>query len=94
MPPLSLEERVAVLEQELSDLKSRQGREKDWRRTIGMFTDNPEMKELFTEAMKLREADRRSFLSFLDELDARPVKPGPSVGPLNREELYDRGDVA
>jgi hypothetical protein len=61
MPPLSLEERVAVLEQELAELKSRrvQGREKDWRRTIGMFTDNPEIKELFSEAMKLREADRR-----------------------------------
>jgi hypothetical protein len=34
-------------------------RHKDWRRTIGMFTDNPEMKVLFAEAMKLREADRR-----------------------------------
>ncbi|HKA05659.1 MAG TPA: hypothetical protein VKD71_00285 [Gemmataceae bacterium] len=59
MPPLSLEERVAVLEQELSELKSQQGRGKDWRRTIGMFTDNPGMKELFAEAMKLREVDRR-----------------------------------
>ena len=61
MPPLSLEERVAVLEQELSVLKSRRGngREKDWRRTIGVFTDNAQMKELFAEAMKLREADRR-----------------------------------
>ena len=61
MPPLSLEERVAVLEQELSELKSRRGngREKDWRRTIGLFTDNPQMQELFAEAMKLREADRR-----------------------------------
>jgi hypothetical protein len=60
MPPLSLEQRVAVLEQELSELKSRRGngRDKDWRRTVGMFTDNPGMKELFSEAMKLREADR------------------------------------
>jgi hypothetical protein len=31
------------------------------------------------------------FLKFLDELAARPLKPGPSVGPLNREELYERG---
>lgn len=31
------------------------------------------------------------FLKFLDELAARPLKPGPSVGPLNREELYHRG---
>jgi hypothetical protein len=60
MPPLSLEQRVAALERELAKLKSQQGegRKKDWRRTIGMFTDNPEMKELFAEAMKLREADR------------------------------------
>jgi hypothetical protein len=42
-------------------LKSQQGlrRDKDWRRTVGLFTDNPQMKELFAEAMKLREADRR-----------------------------------
>ena len=59
--PQSLEQRVAALEQELSELKRRQGncREKDWRRTIGVFTDNPQMKALFAEAMKLREADRR-----------------------------------
>jgi hypothetical protein len=31
------------------------------------------------------------FLRFLDELAARPLKSGPSVGPLNREELYQRG---
>jgi hypothetical protein len=36
----------------------RDERAKDWRRTIGMFTDNPGMKELFAEAMRLREADR------------------------------------
>jgi hypothetical protein len=60
MASLSLEQRVAALEHELAQLKSqrRNGREKDWRRTIGMFTDNPGMKELFAEAMKLREADR------------------------------------
>ena len=47
------------LEQELSQLKAHRGRDKDWRRTVGMFTDNPGMKELFADAMKLREADRR-----------------------------------
>lgn len=31
------------------------------------------------------------FLKFLDELAARPLKLGASVGPLNREELYERG---
>lgn len=57
----SLEERVATLEREVAELKafSRQGRlGKDWRRTIGMFTDDREMQRLFGEAMKLREADR------------------------------------
>ncbi len=34
---------------------------------------------------------RANLLKFLDELAARPLKPGPSVGPLNREELYQRG---
>ena len=60
MAGLSLEQRVAALEEELAGLKSRRrnGRAKDWRRTIGIFTDNPGMKELFAEAIKLREADR------------------------------------
>jgi hypothetical protein len=60
MSALSIEQRVAALELELAELKSqrRNGRKKDWRRTVGIFTDNPGMKELFAEAMKLREADR------------------------------------
>jgi len=60
MAALSLEQRVAALEKELAGLKSprRNGRAKDWRRTVGIFTDNPGMQELFAEAMKLREADR------------------------------------
>ncbi|HLW66246.1 MAG TPA: hypothetical protein VKS79_13115 [Gemmataceae bacterium] len=61
MKPLTVDQRLAVLEHELSELKALrgQGHVKDWRRTIGIFTDNPGMKELFAEAMKLREADRR-----------------------------------
>jgi hypothetical protein len=39
-------------------------------------------------ADKQRHAD---LLKLLDELAARPLKPGPSVGPLSREELYQRG---
>ena len=60
LAPLSLEQRVAALEEELAGLKSRRrnGRAKDWRRTVGIFTDNPGIKELFREAIKLREADR------------------------------------
>ena len=61
MPPPSLEQRVAALEQELAALKAHRGigPARDWRRTVGRFTDNPGMKELLAEAMKLREADRR-----------------------------------
>ena len=57
----TIEQRVVALEHELADLKAGRanGRVKDWRRTIGQFTDNPQMKELFAEAMKLRDADRK-----------------------------------
>ena len=60
--PLSLEQRIAALEQEVASLKTRQAIEPgkdDWRQTIGMFTDNPGMLEIFAEAMKIREADRK-----------------------------------
>jgi hypothetical protein len=55
---LSLEERVANLERELAELKAERGKKrvKDWRCTVGMFPDKP---EVFAEAMKLREADRK-----------------------------------
>jgi hypothetical protein len=59
MSRLSLEERLAALEREVADLKAQRPHEKDWRRTVGMFTDNPEVQEIFADAMKLREADRK-----------------------------------
>jgi hypothetical protein len=34
-------------------------RAKDWRRTIGAFTDNEGVKDLLHDAMRLREEDRR-----------------------------------
>jgi hypothetical protein len=61
LTPLSMEERIAALEREVADLKAQRPQEsakKDWRRTIGMFTDNPGAQEIFTDAMKLREAER------------------------------------
>ncbi len=52
-----LELQVAKLQGELSTSPPKNG--KDWRRTIGMFTDDPGMQEIFEEARKIREADRR-----------------------------------
>jgi hypothetical protein len=58
----SLEKRVAALERALARLEARDQngarRNKDWRRTIGLFTDDPGMLELFDQAQKLRKADR------------------------------------
>ena len=56
-----LEKRVAALEQEVAGLKATLATKprKDWQRTIGMFRDDPGMLEIFQEAMKIREEDRR-----------------------------------
>ena len=59
----SLERRVAALEQQMAELKaalanSNGPREKDWRSTIGIFTDKPGVLQIFEDAMKLREIDR------------------------------------
>jgi hypothetical protein len=56
-----LEKRVAALEQEVAGLKATLATKphKDWRRTIGMFSDDPGMLQIFHEAMKIREDDRR-----------------------------------
>lgn len=49
-------------------------------------------REDFGSANNAAESRRRAdFLKFLDDLAERPLKPGPSVGPLNREELHERG---
>ena len=59
MSRLSLEQRVAALEQQMAKINAEQahGSEpKDWRRTVGKF---PQMQEIFAEAMKLREMDRK-----------------------------------
>ena len=60
----TLEERVAALEKEVAQL-SRQlrsdeepGRD-DWKSTLGMFANDPIMKEIDEEARKIREEDRR-----------------------------------
>src|SRR5579864_1785666 len=56
-----LEKRVAALEHEVADLKAvlAERPTKDWRRTVGIFGDDPGMREIFHEAMKIREENRR-----------------------------------
>lgn len=51
-----LESRVAKLEEEL---RAARGRSKDWRRTIGAFTDDDGMHAILREAIRLRESDRK-----------------------------------
>jgi hypothetical protein len=60
----TLEKRVASLEAEVAKLREAlrtagDRPAKDWRRSVGIFTNDPGMKEIFAEAMRLREADRK-----------------------------------
>ena len=57
----TLEERLARVEQLVEELvrkSERPKREKDWRRTVGMFRGDPIMKEIIEEGRRIREADR------------------------------------
>ena len=62
MMETTLEERVEVLEKQVASLLSRLGSQptqKDWQHTIGMFADDPVMRDIQAEGQKIREADRR-----------------------------------
>lgn len=62
MPETSLEERVVKLEKLVDTLWQQVGlsaRKKNWRRTAGMFDDDPLMKEIIEEGQRVRAADRR-----------------------------------
>ncbi len=52
-----LEARVAELQEEV---RAARRSAKDWRRTIGAFTDDAGMQAVLHEAMRLREADRQN----------------------------------
>jgi hypothetical protein len=57
----SVEERLTALEKRVDELLSDQQKslvEKDWRRTIGAFTDDDVMKAIFEEGRKIRQAER------------------------------------
>lgn len=55
-----LMDRLDALEREVARLRDqlRAAPAKDWRTTIGMFGNDPLMKEVFDEAAKFRERDR------------------------------------
>ena len=62
MSTVSIEERVANLESQVSLLLAQNGqtsRPKDWRRTIGMFTGDEVMWRVCQNALEYREEDRR-----------------------------------
>jgi hypothetical protein len=61
-PPATLEERVAALEETVALLLSQTDSvvaKKDWRSTLGMFADDPILKEIDEEGRRIREADRQ-----------------------------------
>ena len=60
-PPASIEERVAALEETVAQVLSQSDSvvaKKDWRSTLGLFADDPIMKEINEEGRRIREADR------------------------------------
>jgi hypothetical protein len=62
VPKQTLEQRVAALEQQVAQMKAQgiNGRDqKPWLRVQGVFAGDEGMKEIFEEALKLREKDRQ-----------------------------------
>jgi len=61
MSETTLEDRVTALESQVAELMEKvlsPPITKDWRSTIGMFADDPVMREIDEEGRKIREADR------------------------------------
>jgi hypothetical protein len=62
MPRPKLEERVAELERQVSELLATHStalHTKDWRRTRGAFTGDELMKQVFDEGQRIRAAERK-----------------------------------
>ena len=59
----TLEERVAALESRVEQLARGAQRQKDWRRTLGMFAGDELMKKINAEGRKIREADRQATIA-------------------------------
>lgn len=62
MPELTTEERLSKLESQVTQLVAALNPSKagkyDWISTIGMFANDPVMKEIDEEALRFREEDR------------------------------------
>ncbi len=59
----TFEERLEALEKAVAQLADRSQPalgDKDWRSTIGMFTNDPVVNEIQEEGRKIREAERRN----------------------------------
>ena len=57
-----IEQRVARLERLVAEFTGQPNaspRQKDWRRTIGMFAGDPVMKEIIDAGRQIREEDRK-----------------------------------
>ena len=67
----TVEERLVRLERLVDNVLDRLSRErtprKDWRRTIGMFDDDPVMRDVIEEALRHREEERKQFYEDYDK---------------------------
>jgi hypothetical protein len=62
IPSTTLEKRLAALEETVALLFSQSDSvvaKNDWRSTLGLFADDPIMKEIDAEGRRSREADRQ-----------------------------------
>jgi hypothetical protein len=68
---MTVEERLdrleKILDLVLNRLSGEMPRKKDWRRTIGMFDNDPIMKDIFDEAIRSREEERAKFYREYDQ---------------------------
>lgn len=56
----NLERRVAMLEEQMAELRAAgAGQTKDWRRAVAKYADDADLQSIFAAAMKLRDADRK-----------------------------------
>lgn len=58
----TVEQRLTMLESQVSKLRD-EVRAKDWRRTIGAFTNDDGAQQILRDAILLREADRKKRLT-------------------------------